>query len=104
MAQGGSKVVLFGLPSMRNLSLNNRVKRLNGVTEEAVAEAGGTYISVWDLTCDKNGKYIPTVSVGGKDRLMRMADGVHFSGPGAQYVAEKLIDILKRDYGLRQLD
>lgn len=91
MRDGGCQAAMIGMPSMRNKSFNEKTRRLNEVTSKAVAEAGGIFLPTWDLTVDAGGKYKTSISVGGKDKMMRAGDGTHFTNYGAEYVAGELV-------------
>jgi len=91
MREGGCLAAMIGMPSMRNKSFNEKIRRLNDVTGKAATEAGGLYLSTWDLTVDASGKYNSTIKVGGKDKMMRAGDGTHFTSYGAEYVAGELV-------------
>jgi hypothetical protein len=84
---------------MRSRSLETRMKHLNDVSENAVTSGGAVYMAVWPMSVDKNGKYLASITVGGQEKLLRMSDGVHFSGPGAEYVAQKLCTTMAATYG-----
>ncbi len=99
MVTGGCKGVVIGLPSMRSRSLETRMKHLNAVTEKSVTGGGAVYMAVWPMSVDNNGKYLSSITVGGQEKLLRMSDGVHFSGPGAEYVAQKLCTTMAATYG-----
>lgn len=99
MVTGGCKGIVIGLPSMRSRSLETRMKHLNAVTESAVTAGGAVYMPVWPMSVDKDGKYLSSITVNGQEKLLRMADGVHFSGPGAEYVAQKLCTTMAATYG-----
>jgi uncharacterized protein len=99
MTEGGCRAVVVGLPAMRSRSLNTRMLHLNGVAEKAVEAAGATFMPVWQMSVGPDGKYLSSIKVNGQDKLLRMADGVHFSGPGAEYVAEQLCADMAKTYG-----
>jgi len=99
MTAGGCKAVYIGLPSMHSRSLGDRIKHLNEVTQKAAEAGGATYLPTWPMSVDKNGKYLSSITVNGQEKLLRMSDGVHFSGPGAAYVADKLCTSMASLYG-----
>jgi hypothetical protein len=99
MTAGGCKAVYIGLPSMHSRSLGDRIKHLNEVAQKAVEDGGATYLPTWPMSVDKNGNYMASINVNGQQKLLRMSDGVHFSGPGAAYVADKLCTSMASLYG-----
>lgn len=100
--QGGCGAVMIGIPIMRSKSFSQQVSRLNQVTENATEAAGGVFLSTWDLTADKDGKYMASVEFDGKTRMIRAGDGIHLSNHGANYVASKLLAKLSQYYTLGQ--
>jgi len=100
MEEGGSHAVMIGIPIMRSKSFSQQVSRLNDVTKRATEAAGGIFLSTWNLTVDKNGKYMSSVEFEGKTRMIRAGDGIHLSNHGANYVATKLCDRLEQFFTL----
>lgn len=92
----GALPVFVGMPVMRDPGFTGRIERLNGVTERAVQEVGGRYISTWDLAANPDGSYRVQVDVDGRRSLMRLEDGIHFSRPGAKYMATELMTRLEQ--------
>jgi hypothetical protein len=99
MTAGGCKAVVIGLPSMHSRALGDRIKHLNEVAQKAAEGDGATYLPLWPLSVDKNGNYLASITVGGQEKLLRMSDGVHFSGPGAAFVADKLCSSMAKQFG-----
>jgi len=75
---------------------------VNAVVIEAAAQRPHvTLVSTWRLTADDKGTYLPYFNdLHGRKRLMRHADGVHFSDPGYELLAHvtfsKLVEISPR--------
>lgn len=93
---GGALPVFVGMPVMRDAGFTGRIERLNGVTQRAVQGAGGRYVSTWDLAANPDGSYRVQVEVDGRRSLMRLEDGIHFSRPGAKYMATELMTRLEQ--------
>lgn len=96
----GALPVFLGMPVMRDKGFAGRIKRVNAVTERAAAQAGGRYITMWDLAANSDGSYRVEVEIGGRRSLMRLEDGIHFTRPAAQYLAENLLRRLEQQIPL----
>jgi uncharacterized protein len=92
----GAKAVLLGMPCMKKKSFSHRIEHLNSVTEAACQSGGAAYITLWDLTRTDKGEMKATVVVDGKDHMMRLSDGIHFSEPGAKYMAGEIFARLRK--------
>ena len=86
----GALPVWIGMPVMRDPGFTKRIERVNRVTREAAEAGGGRYITMWDLAANADGSYRVEVEVEGRRSLMRLEDGIHFSRPGAQFLADQL--------------
>ena len=100
MQTDGCHAALIGIPAMRNKGFSQQVARLNGVTQKHAEAAGGIFLCTWDITTDANGKYVSSMTIDGKARVIRTGDGIHLTGQGATYVAGKLVDKLKQFFTL----
>jgi S-formylglutathione hydrolase FrmB/lysophospholipase L1-like esterase len=87
----GALPVWIGMPVMRDPGFTKRIERVNRVTREAAEAGGGRYVSMWDLAANADGSYRVEVEHEGRRTLMRLEDGVHFTRPAAQYLAEALV-------------
>jgi hypothetical protein len=90
----GATVVLLGMSTTRDPALSRRMGRINRLTEAAGREAGGRYLSIWDLGADARGAYQEVASVDGVAVRTRLADGKHFSRAGAAYAAREIVQRL----------
>ena len=87
----GAEFVNLGMPVMRSKRFSRKMKKLNGITQKATEAVGGVYLETWDLAADAKGGYRKTVVIKGKTRLMRQADGIHYTRYGGRYVAGRLL-------------
>lgn len=88
----GANAVFIGMPFMKNVNFSNKVAHMNKVTEDACTNRGAFYLPLWGLTVDGSGKLLTSITIDGKQRMMRLSDGIHFSEAGAEYVAAKLCE------------
>jgi len=94
----GARLVMIGMPAMRDRSFSRRMKRVNGIVREQMERLGETYLSSWELTADAEGEYRKAVTIDGTTGLMRLSDGKHYSKLGARVVAEHAIERLERRF------
>src|SRR5262249_32030545 len=93
---GGARTIMIGMPIMRQLKFRETIKRLNRLTQQAAEEAGGWYVDQLDLSATPDGEYREEVIIDGKRRLMRMADGIHYTTWGGQHVVRRLMPRIER--------
>lgn len=107
---GGSKhreVLWLGAPVAKSKSLEEGVKAVNLIAEQAASEVPGvTYVDTHALFADDAGRYQSSFAdESGKVRVMRAGDGVHFSVDGGDFIGRYLFGILDaRWHLLRQAD
>jgi hypothetical protein len=98
--EAGAELVLIGLPSMRNEKYGQRIARLNSVVEKHAQQAGGVYLSTWNITSSGNGGYLASIKYNGKNITMRQKDGIHLSNGGAGYVSDWLMAEMGKMFAL----
>ena len=89
---GGSRVVWFGLPNMRNGQFANAARQLNDIQQTAATGAGAVWIPTWDATSDPHGRFMPSVALERGTRGFRAEDGVHFTDWGYRRIASLFFD------------
>jgi len=84
------------LPVMRTAEGTAAARLTNEITTEAAAgRPYVTLVSTWAMTADDRGTYMPYFNdLSGRKRLMRHADGLHFSEPGYELLAKIAFDRL----------
>ena len=91
----GVPVFWVGLPSAKNIRAAD-IGFLNDVFREHAEKNGIGYIDVWDAFVDEDGDFtMRGPDVNGQTRLLRAADGLNFTKPGAR----KLALYLEREVG-----
>jgi len=87
---GGRRVYWVGMPMMQESWRNSRMKLINKIIQNAVAEnPGAEYVDAWDLFVDANGDYAAQ---------WRLADGVHFTIDGQQRLAKAVLKDIEKDW------
>jgi hypothetical protein len=87
-----------GLPIMRRSEFNDDVQMINEIVRERAYVNGQKFIDVFSQFADENGAfnaYGPEVD--GKIRLLREADGIHFTQVGNRKLAHFVERELRRD-------
>jgi uncharacterized protein len=84
------------LPVMRTPEGTEAARLTNGIIEHAAqGRAYVTLISIWTLTADDAGAYMPYFNdFTGHKRLMRHSDGLHFTEPGYELLSHMVFDRL----------
>jgi len=91
----GVPVFWVGLPSAKNIRAAD-IGFLNDLFREHADKDGIGYIDVWDAFVDEDGDFaMRGPDVNGQTRLLRAADGLNFTKPGAR----KLALYLEREIG-----
>jgi S-formylglutathione hydrolase FrmB len=98
VTEQGARLVMIGMPAMRDRSFSRRMKRVNEIIRQEMNRLEQTYLSAWDLTVETDGEYKKAVTWGGATGLMRLADGKHYSKLGARFVVERLVETLERRF------
>jgi hypothetical protein len=98
----GIFVVWLGLPIPDGPGFKHAFPIVNRVLEAVAAAHPGhaTYVDDWDLFADYHGRYTPYLRVHGKETLMRLPDGVHYTAAGGDRVAAQLVKQLRAVYRL----
>ena len=70
---------------------------------EAKKHPGVQFISTWMLFADKKGSYSEALSAsGGELVLMRAPDGIHLTRAGGDRMAQVVLDVIEKDWGIPQ--
>jgi hypothetical protein len=90
----GVPIIIVGQPSMVNPRLHADMPYINEILRERALAKGVLYVDVWDGFVNENDEFITMgPALDGQTRRLRIADGVHFSRPGAR----KLAHYVERD-------
>jgi uncharacterized protein len=90
-------VVWILLPVMRDATAARDAKLINELVLKAATDRPWIRtVDTWKLTADTDGAYQAHFKdLGGKVRLMRDNDGVHFTPPGYDLIAESVLNLLR---------
>jgi lysophospholipase L1-like esterase len=98
--QGGkARVYWMSVPAVRDKGRNELATLIN----EAVRVAGTPYtaqVRQIDLgaTFTPGNRFRSTMSVGGRDRIVRAPDGIHLNDTGAEVAADLVVEAMRRDF------
>ena len=88
----GLAVFWVGLPSMRDAGYDEDIQYLNEIFRRRAEVNQVTFIPTRDLTVDESGGYSAYgMNVDGRRMLLRTNDGKHFTGPGYEILAERVL-------------
>lgn len=90
---GGTRVLIVGLPTLRNAKANDHAQRLNAIYAEAAAgnpNRAVTYVEPWKPEGSDGAFASYGQSLGGATVQLRAPDGVHFTPAGYDVVAAYL--------------
>ncbi len=90
-------VVWILLPIMRDEAAARDARLINELVMKAAADRPWVRtVDTWSLTADSEGAYAAHFKdLNGKVRLMRDNDGVHFTPPGYELIAESVLNLLR---------
>jgi hypothetical protein len=85
------------LPVMRDDAASRDARLINELVLKAAADRPWVRtVETWSMTADASGAYAAYFKdLGGKVRLMRDNDGVHFTPPGYELIAESVLNKLR---------
>jgi uncharacterized protein len=95
LADAKLKIVWCGNPIARSPVYSADMKYINDIYAGEAAKFGAKFLSLWDAVADDEGRF----TAYGKDRegtteRLRTDDGIHFTEPGYELIAEKIVGIL----------
>jgi len=99
---GAARVLWLNLPVPRDRDR----QRINRSVNAAVAVAAEPYraqVRVVDLAAllTPGGRFRDAMEVGGRERIVREADGVHLNGTGADVALASVLRVLRAEFGAR---
>ena len=97
----GTELALVGMPTVRSGIFRKRLARANKIVENAAQENGASFVPIWELSLDENGRYREEMRINGQTKPFRQSDGIHFSRDGARYVADGIHESVVERFGER---
>jgi len=95
MTGAGLKVIWCGNPIARSGTYSADMGYINDIYAAEAAKFGAQFLPLWNAVADGEGHY----AAFGKDRdgvtqRMRADDGIHFTAPGYELIAEKILEMI----------
>ena len=91
-------VYWVSVPVLRRAEWNNDANEINEILRERASANALRFIDIFNETADDAGNYSPYgADIAGKSRLLREADGIHFTQTGNRKLAFYLERELRRD-------
>lgn len=96
----GIYVVWLGLPIPDGPGFKKSFPIVNRILESVAAAHphSAMYVDTWHLLDDAHGRYAPYLRVHGTLTLMRLPDGVHYTGAAGDLIAAQLLKQLRAVY------
>lgn len=99
----GSRVFWVGMPIARSARYTKRMRHLNKIYSTNVEGNAQTFLSLWKLTQDKNGRFTRSMrDPKGRMRIARATDGIHFTKDGELIVACYLFNSVLPQMGIQE--
>jgi len=104
LTRGGRRVYWVGNPMMQNAGYRDRIAMMDHIYEaEAAKHPGVTFVSTWRLMANEKGSYSEYLrDDGGDPVLMRLPDGIHLTRAGGDRMAQSVLDVIEKDWGIPQ--
>jgi hypothetical protein len=95
MTGAGLKVIWCGNPIARSGTYSADMSYINDIYAAEAAKFGAQFVPLWNAVADQDGHY----AAFGKDRdgvtqRMRADDGIHFTTPGYELIAERILELI----------
>ena len=102
LTKGGRRVYWVGQPIMRDFGYRERIAMMNHIYEaEAKKHPGVTFVSTWQALANEKGSYAEYLKDENGDQvLMRAPDGIHLSREGGDRMAQVVLDVIEKDWGM----
>ena len=102
LTKGGRRVYWVGNPIMKDFGYRERIAMMNHIYEaEAEKHPGVTFVSTWPALANEKGSYAEYLKDENGDLvLMRAPDGIHLSRAGGDRMAQVVLDVIEKDWGM----
>jgi hypothetical protein len=95
MSDAGLKVIWCGNPIARSDTYSTDMSYINDIYAAEAAKFGAQFMPLWNAVADRDGHY----AAFGKDRdgvtqRMRADDGIHFTAPGYELIAGRVLELI----------
>lgn len=92
LAKRKVETFIIGVPIVRDEVAQRDYAYINQVLEASATSSGATFIPLWPVTADEAGRYkAQEPDASGKLRKWRADDGVHFTSPGYEAIAQHIL-------------
>ena len=105
LRRAGAHIVWIGLPITRDSARNARYELLNRISADAASRRKPwvAYVDTYRLLADAHDHYADYRATGrGQLVRLRAPDGIHYEEAGADLVAQRVIDALRRSFRFRR--
>jgi uncharacterized membrane protein YgcG len=101
----GRDVYWVNAPVMARDDLEENIQQIDRIQREVAARFADnvTFVDAHTLFADEQGEYQSSMQDESGDTVyLRAGDGIHLSGPGAQYLAEHVFTLLDAEWEIRR--
>lgn len=92
LAKRKVETFIIGVPIVRDEAAQRDYAYINQVLEASATTNGATFIPLWPVTADEAGRYkAQQPDASGKLRKWRADDGIHFTSPGYEAIAQHIL-------------
>lgn len=96
--QANAELLIIGLPIMQNKRFDRRIQNVSSMVFKWAAEHKVDFIPIRDYTVNPSGQYTQYLEMNGRNRKIRLKDGVHLSFVGSTIVATEVFNTLNEKY------
>lgn len=102
LTRGGRRVYWLGQPIMKDSGYRRRIAMMNRIYAAVAAKHRGvTFVNTWATLANRKGAYAEYLTDSDGDPvLMRAPDGIHLSRAGGDRMAQEVLDVVMRDWGM----
>jgi len=95
LSKTGMRIVWCGNPIARSETYSTDMSYINDIFAEEAARYGAQFVPLWSVITDEQGHFTAYgKDRGGTTQRMRTDDGIHFTSPGYELIAEKIVTLL----------
>jgi hypothetical protein len=95
LSAAGLKVIWCGNPIARSPTYSADMVYINQIYAERAERFGAQFVPLWQVIADAQGDYTAYgKDLDGVNRRLRADDGIHFTAPGYELIAEKILSLI----------
>ena len=96
--KANAELMIIGLPIMQSRRFDGRITAVSSMVLKWAETHQIDFIPIRDYTVNSSGRYAQYLKKDGRNRKMRLKDGVHLSFVGSTIVATEVFNTLNKKY------